>query len=77
MTDPGDSVTGRKRIAYLRWVGATTAGHVLVVNDGNGNLIWSGEADGPHFNDIQPIFESRDGIAIATIQSGYLLVYLT
>lgn len=70
-----DALTGRWRLTYLRWVGATTAGHVLVVNDEAGDLIWSAEADGPNFNDIQPIFENKDGLVVATMQSGYLLVY--
>lgn len=71
----GDTFAGRLHVTYVRWTGATTAGHVMVLNDSNGNLIWSGEADGANFNDLQPVFQNVDGLNVATMQSGYLQVY--
>lgn len=71
----GDSITGVWHITYMRWTGASTAGHLLVVNDGDGDLIWDSEADGADFLDIHPLFEDRKGINVATMDSGHLLVY--
>lgn len=75
MSAAADVWSGRLQVTYMRWVAATAAGHVLEVNDGNGNLVWSGEADGANFNDIMPLFQEVDGLEVATMTSGYLLVY--
>ena len=75
MSAQGDSLSGVKRWTYYRWVGATTAGHVLVANDTAGDLIWRAEADGANFNDIHPVFKRRDGVVISSMSSGYVLAY--
>lgn len=76
MTAQGDSIPGRWKVRTFRWLGATTAGHVLVVNDTNGNLIWESESDGPNFNDLHPLYDWVDGIVVQTMPSGRILVYL-
>jgi hypothetical protein len=70
-----DSVTGRLIVSYLRWVGATTAGHSLVVNDADGNVIWESEADGANFIDILPFWRRVNGVTVNTIDSGNLFIY--
>ena len=74
-TDPLDAVAYRRKWTYLRWVGATTAGHTLVINDADGDLVWDSEADGANFNDIHPLFQIRTGLTIATMGSGHVLAY--
>ena len=75
MTAQGDAVTGSTYITWLRWVGATTAGHTLVVSDTAGDLIAASEADGPNFIDIIPIFSFRNGITATTMASGTLYIH--
>ena len=67
--------TEKLLIKYIRWVGATTAGHSLVVNDTNGDMIFESVADGANFIDVHPIFEIIDGVVVATMQSGTLYVF--
>lgn len=76
MTAAADSITGKKLVSYIRWVGATTAGHSLVVKDAAGNEIMKSVADGNYFIDIQPVFQVKDGVVATTMQSGELYVYV-
>lgn len=71
----GDSLPGAFQITYLRWVGATAADHLLVVDDSAGDLIWRSEADGANFNDIHPLFQRRQGVVISSMSSGFVLAY--
>ncbi|MHA2065531.1 MAG: hypothetical protein ACXABY_14245 [Candidatus Thorarchaeota archaeon] len=75
MNAQGDSISSPTYITWLRWVGATTAGHSLVVNDGDGDRIASSECDGANFLDIIPIFRMRKGVVATTMQSGELSIY--
>ena len=70
-----DAVTGRYYVKWMVWVGATTAGHTIVVNDAAGKLLFSGEASGANFSWLQPVAQWANGITVATMASGYLLVY--
>lgn len=70
-----DALPVRIFIKYINWVGATTAGHTVTVTDTAGHLIFSGEADGANFTQIQPVYEWYDGIIVSAMSSGYLLVY--
>ena len=71
----GDALTGPQKISYIRWTGATTAGHRCRVTDTAGNVIFPSQADGAHFLDIQPIFQMRRGITILSMASGTVYVY--
>jgi hypothetical protein len=75
MTAQGDEVFGSKIISYMRWVGATTAGHTLSITDNDGHVLWESMADGPYFLDIHPLFKLTKGIKINQMSSGYVLVY--
>ncbi len=68
--------TGHKFVTYIRWIGATTAGHSLVVNDADGDMVWESEADGANFIDVHPIFDIIDGITVATMQSGDFYIWI-
>jgi len=71
----GDALTGPQKITYIRWVGATTAGHKCEMTDTAGNVLFSSEADGANFLDIQPLYQRRTGITLSDLDSGSVLVY--
>jgi len=62
-------------VRYMRWVGATTAGHQLVVQS-KGVNIFESVADGANFIDVHPFFDLYQDLDITTIQSGKLYIYL-
>ncbi len=76
MSGATDSFPDVVFVKYVRWVGATTAGHSLVINDSDGNMVWESEADGANFIDVHPIFDIVDGITVATMQSGDFYVFI-
>lgn len=75
MTAQADFIAERVKIGFMRWIGATTAGHSLVVDDGHGGLIWESEADGANFIDLHPLFNWYDGVTVTTMQSGKLIFW--
>lgn len=67
------------RVKSLRWVGSTTAGHVVRVEDANGERIWESAANGANFVDGQDFGirgQNFEGFEVATIDSGILYVTL-
>jgi len=72
----GDAITGRVLLKHLRWVGATTLAHALIVTDTAGAVIWDSEADGPNYIDVFPFYRWVEGIKVLTMQSGRLYAYL-
>jgi hypothetical protein len=73
-----DSIVGVNILSSLRWVGATTAGHLCVVTDAAGNVIFTSEADGANFIDGW-VFDHKwvNGITIASMNSGALQIYMS
>jgi hypothetical protein len=63
-------------VKHLRWVRATTAGHLCIVKAANGDKIFESEADGAKFIDVHPLYKFVNGINIDTLDSGSLYVYL-
>lgn len=63
----------------IRWVGATTAGHTVSIQNGNGGVKWASEASGAsyveetHF-DGKPIIFS--GLKVPTLSSGIIYLYV-
>lgn len=68
------TLTGRRQVTYLRWIGATTAGHTLTLSDSNGARWFESEADGANFIDIHPVFNEINGLVV-TLTSGTFYVY--
>jgi hypothetical protein len=66
------------KISSIRWVGATTAGHQVVVNDAAGGRVWSTVAAGA--NNVEANFMGEEkwanGLIVPTLQSGYLEIIL-
>lgn len=71
----GDSLPGTIYLKHLRWVGATTAGHQLIVEDDAGNVIWESVADGQYMIDVFPFYRYITGINPVTMGSGTLYAY--
>jgi hypothetical protein len=65
----------------IRWVGGTTAGHTISVQDKNGNVKYASEASGANYVEeshlISPKNESLlfDGLKVPTIGSGTIYIY--
>ena len=68
------TATGRRVVGFLRWVGATTAGHTVVLSDVAGNEYFKSEADGANFTDIFPLHKTMDGQAVV-MSSGNFYIY--
>lgn len=74
-TAQGDKVTKNMKITYVRWIGATTAGHQCIVKDLGGEEIFPSQADGANFTDIQYIGRWFDGFEVTTKGSGTVYVF--
>jgi hypothetical protein len=72
----GDEITGRVYVRYVRWVGATTAGHTVSVTDSADHELFASEADGAAFIDVHPIFKWVDGVKANQMNSGKVYVYI-
>ena len=75
MSAASDADTRQFLVTWIRWNGATTAGHALLVKDSAGNTIFASEADGANFIDIQPIFKVCKGLVVTAMDSGTLYVF--
>jgi hypothetical protein len=75
MSAQGDADTRQFIVTWVRWNGATTAGHTLTLKDSAGNIIFESVADGANFIDMQPIFKPCRGLSLTTMQSGTLYVF--
>lgn len=62
-------------VRYIRWVGATTAGHKAVITS-QGSTVFESVADGANFIDVHPFFDMYHGLDVTTLDSGKLYVYL-
>lgn len=74
---PGDVLTTDVFVKHMRWVGATTVGHKLIVRDENGDVMLESIADGQYMIDVHPFYRHMKGITIDTLGSGKLYVYTT
>lgn len=74
------SATERVRVLAFRWVGATTAGHTVSVQDSDGNVLWDSVATAANFKDEQSYSDDgldlRKGLKVPTIGSGILYIHL-
>jgi hypothetical protein len=62
-------------IDWIEWISkGATAGDDLLVQDGDGNTIQPGVADGANFHQIYPVKQVYTDITLATIDSGSILV---
>jgi sugar (pentulose or hexulose) kinase len=64
-------------IDKIRWVGATTAGHQLILHDADGNVVYSAVATGANNTEESEALNAWtiNGLTVNQIDSG--IVYLT
>ena len=76
LDEAGVISTERHKIVGIRWVGATTAGHVCVLKDASGKYIWESVAAGANYVEADTIHVQREykGITLVTLESGVLYV---
>lgn len=73
VSGPGTLTTARTRVVAVRWIGATTAGHRVVITDARGKRVWSSVADTAHHTEADSL-DGRlyTGVTVATLDSGVL-----
>lgn len=66
------------RVRGVRWVGATTAGHLIKITDANDVEKWASEAAGANHTEADTIKEETlwKGLKVPTMQSGKLYIEL-
>ena len=75
------ALTSKTFTAYkIRWVGATTAGHTISVQNAGGTVKWASESVGANYvesetfpNDKLLVFE---GLKVPTMASGKVYIYV-
>lgn len=72
----GTKTTAEVRIARIAWKNATTLNHTVLVVDGDGHTIFEDFASGATYNTSEPIGRVYTGLAVSTLNSGKLYVYL-
>jgi hypothetical protein len=75
-TASGDVSTKAFIMDSLRWVGATAAGHSIVLKDGNGIEVFKSEANGANFIDGW-VWKRKwmHGVEVSSMTSGTLYIY--
>lgn len=65
-------------IDKVRWVGATTAGHQVEIQDQNGNSKFKSTATGSNYVESETFTTPLDsqGLVVPTLDSGVLYVYI-
>lgn len=73
---PGATVLyGQIKVKSIRWVGATTAGHVVEIQEPDGDVLWRSLASGA--NHVEADLIERwwhDGFKVPTLGSGVLYI---
>ena len=66
------------RVQGIRWVGATTATHQLIVTDSDNNVLWESIASGANYveSDLMLNRTWHGGFKLPTIGSGKLYIML-
>lgn len=69
--------SGGVAVKLVRWVGGTTAGHTVVIQDAAGRVLWASVATGDNFVD-QSLLETvwPEGFKVPTLASGKVYVYI-
>ena len=72
----GALVTYSFRVRGIRWVGATTAGHLVSVTDQNDVVKWEGEAAGTNHTESDTIQDEKlwKGLKVPTLRSGKIYI---
>jgi len=64
-------------VKKIRWVGATTAGHTVEVQDAASKILWASVAGGANYVESDWVDDSwTGGFKVSTLASGTLYVYV-
>lgn len=75
MTAAADVIEATLFIDWIEWISkSATAGDDLLIEDGSGNTIQPGVADGANFHQIYPVKGVYTDITVDTIDSGTVYV---
>jgi len=71
---------GGVAVKLVRWVGGTTAGHTVVIQDATGRVLWTAIATADNFTDqsLLELLETvwPEGFKVPTLASGKVYVYI-
>lgn len=62
-------------IEYIRWLGATDAGHTAIIQDGDGEEIWRADANSTDYSEESAVRLVAKGLIVPTLGSGVLFLY--
>jgi hypothetical protein len=68
----GTITTQQVRVRSWKWLGATTAGHTMIVKDGAGRIRFKSVANGQNFIDADAPNMTMNGFVLDTMTSGEL-----
>jgi hypothetical protein len=74
-----DELPGSFHPSFFRFIGATTAGHKVILKDqAEERVVFESEANGANFTDIQPYVKKTaiNGFKLTTIGSGKVEIHL-
>jgi len=69
------STDNNLKVKFVRWVGATTAGHRCVIQDEEATPFWDAYANATNYTERDELNLSRNGIIVPTLDSGTLYIY--
>jgi len=71
---PSDSpiTSSRIRLRGVRWTGADTIGHTVVIRDGSGRVVWRSRAVVAGHVEADGIDRVYEGLAVSALDSGVL-----
>lgn len=80
ITSPGAGMVRTETlfVKKVRWVGATTGGHAVEIQDSASNTLWASTAAGANYVESDWIEEPwESGFKVPTLDSGTLYVYVS
>lgn len=75
LTAAADAISGTLYVDRIRWVGATTAAHALVVSDAAGTIYVHSVANAANFIEDIEVECNMAGVVITTLGSGTVYLY--
>ena len=69
-------LAGPALIRFIKWYNPTTVGHLLALQDENGDNIIECYCDTANVSQTEPVFLDLDGLLCDDMDSGTLYIYL-
>lgn len=70
----GNEHTDLVHIQWVKWIGATSAGHKCQLQDQDGAYVFSDEASDANYVAFQPVGAAYRGLVLNDLDSGHVLI---